>query len=164
MSDYEKHHKDVQQRLRDSEPAVRAVAQWLSNLGMPVEIPELKIAPSRSVAESYKDDGDLFYVVRKRAEVKGRGIQFTSKKDFPYPTLLVCAEASFTRAVEDKAVPELYISVAKDLIHLAVISVPVTREFWTVGWQTDRARGPDYKYRAFYIKKEHVVFCSMEEI
>ena len=158
----EEHHPNFLHRLRNSDKATIAVAKWMSQYGT-VRVPKIIEAPSHAEAENYKDNGDLFFLqngqpTERRFEIKGRSIQFTSKNDVPYEDLLVCSSSSFIKAANSDNPPEAYITVAKDLVHIAMIYVR-TKQLWKKKQAYDAQRG--YHYMAWYCTTQAIDFHKM---
>lgn len=75
-----------------SQEAVWIMAKWFSNRGFDACIPATKIRPDPSQRREFSDSGDLFIWQGNKEykiEVKRRKIEFSSKNDFPYKTIIV---------------------------------------------------------------------------
>ncbi len=148
-------HERFLKRLADSEAARWAVAMHLSSKGSLVEVPALRYAPTAAEAEQYRDEGDLFLVTRKRIEVKGLGINFTSREDWPFPYVFVSRKEDVERA---NGAVSAYISVSADLNYAAIIR-KATREYWYVVEKLNRLTGNVERYMACEL--EHVEFITI---
>ncbi len=109
-------HAKFLDRLDASSSAVYAVASMYQRLGIPVMLPATHRAPSAEEAADYFDEGDLF--VLRRMEVKGLGINFTCRADWPFREAFVSNVAAVDRAGDEVCA---YISVSKDKRYCAII-------------------------------------------
>ena len=124
-------HARFLERLRRSSRAVFAVAWYMHNTGRRIEIPAVQFAPDASQHPDYVDIGDLYVWLgdkRERLEVKGRAFNFTSAKDFPYPSMMIGNVPALDRAGVEVL---YYIGVSKDLRY-AAIAHQKTRPQWEV--------------------------------
>jgi hypothetical protein len=128
--------------------AVQAIAWHYRRLGYAVAIPEPRLRPSFDERAGYGDDFDIAVGERWRFEVKWRGIDFTSKADFPYPTAFVDRAAKAAKTVHLLAG---YLTVNKQLTHAALIPAH-TRSRWIDRIVTDSVKG----YRL------HVLECPLD--
>jgi len=113
MNDNERFKK----HLAKSHGPVWKVANYISSMGYPVNIPPTFVAPSHEEWKEYADDGDLY--VGQRVEVKKLGVDFTGRRDWPFGSkFIVCAKHSFERA---KPKPYRYYYLNKNETHAAVV-------------------------------------------
>ncbi len=112
--------------LDDSHGAVWKVAKYLNRKGHNISIPPTFVAPNHQEWKEYADDGDLY--LGQRIEVKKRGFIFSSAKDWPYKTFMVCAKHSFDNA---KPKPYAYFILSKDANYAGVVKGS-TQKVWTV--------------------------------
>lgn len=149
--------KSFESRFNSSIKAVKAVAQWMRNWG-DVETDETEWDGTWEA-----DHGDIYFrrvgeTLWKRYEVKGRSIRFTSDKDFPFDSMLVCAVQSLERAHQEKNLPHAFFVVSKCLKHVGIIHIE-TSQHWKQGWQRDNER--DYSYLAWYCPLKHIRFMRI---
>ncbi len=148
-------HERFLKRLADSEAARMAVAMHLSSKGALVEVPPIRFAPTAAEAEQYRDAGDLFLVTRKRIEVKGLGINFTGREDWPFPYVFVSRKEDVERA---NGAVSAYISVSSDLKYGAIIR-QATSPHWYAVKKPNRLTGNVEHYMACPL--EHVEFVTI---
>jgi hypothetical protein len=129
--------------LRKSRASVETVARWLSSKGVPVIVRPTFERPDASRMSEFSDDGDLEII--QRVEVKQRpNLDFTSKDDFPYPTLIVDACHCYDNA---KQKPYAYVIVNRAGDVAFVVYVRDTRAKWLRVKKHDKAKQRD---REFY--------------
>ena len=112
--------------------------------------------PDSSVRSDYGDDGDM--ELRVRVEHKVRGIDFTSREDFPYETLIVAEVYSVER---QKSKPFAYVIESKCGRYAAVVhsrSMPK----WTKVRRWDAAQGRECEFYEAPLDK--VRFCLIEDV
>lgn len=88
FDEYEKNDPDFVNDLKKSDYCTRKIAAWLRKKGYDAVPKPIHIRPEASAMAGYSDGGDIF-IGDKRIESKQRLINFTSKEDFPYPTIIV---------------------------------------------------------------------------
>ena len=85
-------------RFKASRPAVFKVAEYLNReKDCTVKIAKMELAPDKSVADKYKDFGDIIVNEKFIVEVKGKTVPFTNKEDFPWNEIIVANVASADR-------------------------------------------------------------------
>jgi hypothetical protein len=116
-------HKRFLKHLSESGEAVEKAAAWFKGKGYEVEVPETRFAGTHLDWKDYADEGDLF--VRKevdavwdRIEVKRRGVEFSCREDYPFPSFFVCARHSFDRA---RLKPFAFLIFDSDLSHMGIV-------------------------------------------
>lgn len=123
-------HAKFLDRLRASEGAVVAVAEWARRLGETVEIPTTRFAPTAADADNFVDDGDLFITnpagIRRRVEVKQISRPFSGADDWPFLEVFVSNARAVDRAGDQVAA---YVTVNRDLSTIAVVTRE-TRPNW----------------------------------
>ena len=107
--------------------------EWLKSLGNDCEVLPKTYAKHQSERMQHTDHGDLKVVLRmfdgtipRVMGVKGRSIEFTSREDFPFPTLIVCSVNSWKYS-DPK--PRGFISLCKCRKHAAIVWSS-TRRAW----------------------------------
>lgn len=145
MADYDYNISDPSfiEDLRKSQEAVRVATQWLSAKGYPVIVRPTFERPDTDAIAEFSDHGDLEIV--QRVEVKRRvGLDFTSKDDFPYSTLIVDACHCFDKAHPK---PYAYIIFNKDMSAAFVVNTKETMKEWKTTRRHDAKKARD---RSFY--------------
>ena len=143
MDDREKNDPNFVNDLIESRKAVDIAAKWLSSKGYPVIIRPTYIRPVISDAAEYSDDGDLEII--QRVEVKRRiNINFKSKKDFPYQSVIVDACHCYDNA---KQKPHAYIILNNDMDAALIVHVQSTINNWSKVSKFDRHKNRE---RSFY--------------
>lgn len=134
---YEKYHKQFQERMKRSERARWLVARWMVSLGKTVCIGPMTIAEKHADWRQHADNGDL-WVDNQRIEVKHTRYEFTKK--WPYKKFAFMATHRY-----DAADPKPYgiFQLNKDMTWAAFIKSD-TFDQWKIGNFGDRDR-PDYK-------------------
>jgi hypothetical protein len=130
-------HARFQERVRNSRPAVEAVALHLQCDGYETDIAELSIAPTARQAAKYADHGDLFVTDYNKQltwlyEVKGLSTVFTCAADWPHREVFVDRRERVDKVERDGESPRFYYSVNPAFTHCAIIDVPATRAHWYV--------------------------------
>jgi hypothetical protein len=110
--------------LSASRRAVNSFANRQRAMGLQIWLPPESVRPDSSQRREYADEGDL--MLQGRVEHKARSLQFTSRDDYPYDTVIVdeCYK------VDGKADPVLaYVIENAARTHAAVI-YGWTRDHW----------------------------------
>ncbi len=143
MSDLDRDDPTFLEDLRRSNTSVEIAAKWLAGRGHPVIVRPVIERPDPSVRGEYGDDGDLEII--QRVEVKQRiGLTFTSKDDFPYPTIIVDVCHSYDRA---RPKPYAYIILNREMSGALIVDVKTTRRDWVKVDKFDRHTN---RQRSFY--------------
>ena len=129
------------QDLFDSQAVVLEAAKWLLNKGYKVTVNPTRVRPSVEKMAEYADNGDL--EINERIEVKGRKIDFTSREDFPYTSIIVDVAHVWDRA---KPKPAFYLLFNRARTHIAVVGRS-TREAWVKVEKMDKGKN---RMRTFY--------------
>jgi len=87
MYDFDRDDPTFKEDLAASQDAVERVARWLRDRGNAVIVRPTFVRPEAKQMTEYSDDGDLEII--QRVEVKRRGFAFSSKEDYPYPTVFI---------------------------------------------------------------------------
>ncbi len=127
MSNYDK----FVNRLKQSTQAVFFVANWLHNKGCNVFIPALKIVGQNQENKNFRDDGDLFIILKRqkiRVEVKKLSVDFTQSY-CQYNNLIICAKHSFDNAIQK---PYVYFLINKNYTYAAIVKPKITKHLWQV--------------------------------
>jgi hypothetical protein len=122
---------DYVKNLSKSSGAVWRVAMYLHQFKYTVTIPALHIAKNQSEYRSKIDEGDIILHRdgnEEKIEVKHQSWDWTSHKDIPWKSIIVCAKKSYDRH-EDK--PSAYFLVNTQLTHSILIPTS-TYNLWTV--------------------------------
>lgn len=137
--------------LRESRKAVELVARWLSGRGYPVVVRPTFERPDPSRAAEFSDDGDI--EIMQRVEVKQRKtLTFTSKADFPYPSVIVDACHCYDQA---RPKPYAYVIVNREFSAAFVVKCS-TRQQWARVKKLDRQK---QREREFYECPMALVDC-----
>jgi|SRR6188768_3248154 len=125
-------HREFQQRLVLSAPAVFAVGLLHHYRGESVVIPGLQIAPTADEHRNYVDGGDLFVVSemkRRRIEVKRLSCNFTGPDDWPYGAEMFIGPVAQTDRLDARGAAEAYYSVSNDYAAVGLIK-PASKPKW----------------------------------
>ena len=147
-------HLAFQQHLRQSGDTVWFIAKWLWFQGNTVTINRMRIAPEHQQWKQYADHGDIEIIkngFRQRIEVKGLQVNFTSKRDWPFPDFIVCAKHSFDNA---KPIPSFYFIVSNDRQAMAIVDTK-SYDRWTVSERFDSR---------YYDIKQNFYICPLDLI
>lgn len=125
--------------VKNSEPSVIAVGEWLHKMGYHIDVPESKYAKSPEELKLYTDDGDLL-VDEHRVEVKHLTSYWTCKEDYPYPVFMIGNKEAFERAKRREIMPTVYLIFNKDMTHVVLVSTDFHED-----WET-MEDVPDYRY------------------
>jgi hypothetical protein len=125
--------RDYTNKLRRSNEAVWAVAQYLHSFQYTITVPALHIAGSPEEYANYIDEGDIIVHREDQSfndiiEVKHQSWEWTSHQDIPWQQIIVCAKKSFDRHLQK---PSAYFLVNKQISHALVIPTNTCGE-WTV--------------------------------
>jgi|TARA_R110000744_G_scaffold27083_7_gene66309 hypothetical protein len=121
---------DYVKNLSKSSGAVWRVAMYLHAFKYTVTIPALHIAKDLSEYKSKIDDCDLILHrdgKSEKIEVKHQSWEWTSHKDIPWKSIIVCAKKSYDRH-EDK--PSAYFLVNKQLTHSILVPTTTHEDWW----------------------------------
>ncbi len=149
-------HQEFLKYLEKSKDAVWAVARWLGEHGHTVQVNPTFAAPTVGVRDLYRDNGDLF--VSLRVEVKERTLSWTSKEDFPYPTIFVCKQKAYDETVDK---PFCWVCLDNDRSHAAII-YHATKEHWKVREVYDSRF--KHTYQAYECPKQFVHFYPVSQL
>jgi hypothetical protein len=137
-----------EERFRKAVPfsmkAVNAFADYLRRKGYETQINQVTVRPRFEDRDQYGDKEDL--KARrgdnpwKRFEIKGLGVAFTSKDDWPFRSVFV------DRATKTSERADWYISLSRDLCYSAIVD-GVTHERWIVQQVNDTKKG--YAYQVY---------------
>jgi hypothetical protein len=73
--------------LKESQKYVWKAAKWLNSIGHSAAVNPTYVRPAASQRAEYSDGGDI--TMLQRVEVKRRKIEFKTKEEWPYPTVMV---------------------------------------------------------------------------
>jgi hypothetical protein len=148
---------DFLQAFRSSQRAVEKFAATLRKKNVPVWLPPTQMTPDVESRMDYADVGDM--MIQLRAEHKVRGIKFSSRADFPYPTLIIDEKYK----VDSKASTPLFAYFIESSDGQCVACVyGHTQHRWKVDEVFDKAQGR--KCVNYVVPIEFVRFCKPEEI
>ena len=119
-------HEQFLSELVISNEAVAKVAASFLSRGVPVTVRPTFQAPTFEQRGEYSDDGDLEIVLR--IEVKHRGILFTGRDDYPYPTAIIDQCSNFDKK---RPVPHAYYLLNQSMNTALVAHVARTQAHWT---------------------------------
>ena len=149
---YEQDDPGFIQDLRDSKEAVAVAAKWLCNKGYPVVMRPVFERPTASDMREYADEGDLEII--QRIEVKRRqNLEFTSKQDFPYPTVIVDVCHAYDRAHPK---PYAYIIFNKSMDRALIIEGR-THGAWAKTRKQDRFKNREREFYECPLELAHIV-------
>ena len=144
--------------LRESREAVWTVAKALFRQGFSPTVNYSEECPDNGIRNDYVDGGDIY--INVKIEVKHRKkLSWTSRDDFTYRDIFVCAKKSFDYS---KPKPYAYINIDDDMSHAAII-YSSTREHWEEFRMPDKRYGEGYVQTAYRVDKKHVQFVPMSE-
>ena len=133
--------------LKASDKHVDRVILWLKEKGNKVRKKKLQIRPDVEQMSEYADDGDIEIIYPNgrigRLEIKQRMLNFTSKSDFPYNTIIVDVTHTWDNA---EIKPDGYILTNKECTS-AILVDSSTRDKWISSRRWDAKKG---RYRNFY--------------
>lgn len=140
--------------LAQSVPVTFRVAAWLQrDQGMDVRVLPVAVRPDAAQRLEFGDDGDIELILR--VEVKKRGLHFTGRGDYPYPTVIVDEAYKV-----DRAGRRFWAYYIVNETETAVCMVPAaSRKFWELRPRFDSKEG---EQRMFYeCPVEHCRFFEM---
>lgn len=145
--------------LRDFDASNRAVNRFAARMrakGVTLWLPPVSVRPSSDVRAQFSDDGDL--LLQGRVEHKVRTINFTSRDDYPFPTVIVDEK----RIEDGKAGdPVLAYVIENQAGTHAAIVYGWTKPKWQTIQRFDRLRDRE---RTFYVVAKSLVrFCPVDE-
>lgn len=119
-----------------------------------VQVPPLKLRPTREEIDRYTDEGDLYvwrtFNDRLRLECKSRNISFTNSGDYPFDTAFVERVNTWKR----KRKPAAILLISQ--ITGAIVAIPTwTEPSWFVESANDSVRG--YQRYYYMLKTEQLV-------
>lgn len=133
--------------LKASDKHVDKVIKWLISRGNNIRKKDLKIRPDVNLMSEYSDDGDVEIIYPNgkigRLEIKQRMLDFTSKADFPYNTIIVDVVHTWDNSVSK---PEGYILTNKNITAAILVDGNTSDKWLTVRkWDNKKKR-----FRNFY--------------
>jgi len=142
------------ERFDRSHLAVWVAASWHWSSGTSVKIPD--------VSQVGPDNGDLFIQPGhgrrwRRVEVKHLRHDWTGRRDFPFPKVLVCATHSWDRA-EPKPIEYL---IFNRVLTGAIRISATTRQHWWREEIHDRRRDEEGRQECYCV---HPELCSFEDV
>lgn len=138
MDDQDRIWEDFTKRFKASRPSVFKVAEYLNReKNCSVYIPKMELAPNKTLAALYRDDGDIIVNNKHIIEVKGKSILFTCADDWPFRerNIIVANVAS-----ADRHDVFAFFIVNQHQTHAAVIRGD-TKSQWIKDEIPDRRRG-----------------------
>ena len=147
------------QFLTDLESSRRNVWRFASiqkAAGVDIVINPATTRPDATVRGDHADDGDM--ELRIRVEHKVRNIDFTSREDFPYKTLIVAEVYSIER---QNGKPFVYVIESRSGSHAAVVYSRSMHK-WSKVRRWDAAQGRECEF--YEAPLESVRFCPLEEV
>jgi hypothetical protein len=111
------------------------VAAFFEQRGCEIIVTEPRLRPTYKERANYGDQFDVL-ADGARFETKWRGVDFTSRQDFPYKTAFVDRATKPPRA----ALAHCYCSVNKSMTHIALICTE-TKASWLVKTIWDKVKG-----------------------
>lgn len=126
--------------LESSRDHVWRFASIQKAAGVDIVINPATTRPDAAVRGDYADDGDM--ELRIRVEHKVRNIDFTSREDFPYPTLIVAEVYSIER---QKGKPFVYVIESRSGSHAAVVYSRSMHK-WSKVRRWDAAQGRECEF------------------
>lgn len=142
--------------LSSSRDSVWRFAAIQKAAGVDIVINPATTRPDATVRGDHADGGDM--ELRIRVEHKVRNIDFTSREDFPYPTLIVAEVYSIER---QNGKPFVYVIESRSGSHAAVVhSRSMPR--WSKVRRWDAAQGRECEF--YEAPLESVRFCPLEEV
>ncbi len=146
--------------LRDFDASAKAVNKFASRMrrrGVCMWLPPTEVRPDSSVRADYSDNGDL--ILQGRVEHKVRTIDFTTRDDYPFPTVIVDEKRIEDGKAEDPVIA--YVIENKAGTHAAVV-YGWTKPRWQTMTRFDRLRDRE---RTFYVVSKSLVrFCPVDEV
>ena len=152
--------KDFAGFLKDFRSSIRSVEKFaaiLKNRGVQVWLPPTQVTPDFESRMEYADGGDL--MLQLRAEHKVRSLNFTSREDFPFPTILIDEKYK----IDSKADSPLFAYFIQSEDGQCVACVyGHTKHRWQVEESYDKRQGRSCQF--YSIPTQFVRFCKPEEI
>lgn len=108
--------------------------------GFIVQVPVLKLRPTRAEIDGYTDNGDLYIWNNSmlKLECKSRNISFTNCSNYPFDTAFVERVNTWKRKGKGKPAAILLISQKTG----AILTIPTwTEKFWFIKSANDSVRG-----------------------
>jgi hypothetical protein len=139
-------HQRFLKNLKASQTSVDQVGAWLTRLGLAVTKGRLGLAaPTHAAWRQFRDNGDLHVAHATiggphRLEVKHRTVAFTGAHDFPYDSMIVCAQHAWDE-VDPK--PWWVLCLNQQATLVAAIDAR-TNDGWFTRELHDKRYGPDY--------------------
>lgn len=148
---------NYKKNLEKSSLAVWRVAMYLHSFKYTVTIPALHVAQDQSQYKSFIDDGDIILHRdgnKEKIEVKHQSWNWTSHKDIPWESIIVCAKRSYDRHKEK---PSAYFLVNQQMSH-AILIPSSTYDQWWVEVVHDKKK--DWRQTMYKTKPEHHEFIQ----
>ena len=152
--------KSRERFLRDlgsSRSAVNEFAALQKSRGVSVWLPPQSTTPNDAERWNHCDSGDL--MVQMRVEHKVRGFQFTSRKDFPFKTVIVDECYKVDAKQSDPVLA--YIIENSDGSRVAVV-YGYTRPHWSKERRFDPSQNRECDF--YTVPLERVRFCNPDEV
>jgi hypothetical protein len=143
--------------FRASISAVERFAYTLRRLNVSVWMPPSDLGPDHGTRMEYADSGDL--MIQLRAEHKVRNLNFTSREDFPFPTIIIDEKYK----VDAKAsLPLFAYFIQSANSNCVAVIYGHTKHRWTTqeSWDPKQSRTCTY----YVVPIQFVRFCKPEEI
>lgn len=134
-----------------------AVVQKL--LGFSIWMPPETTRPTEAERFNYSDDGDL--MIAMRVEHKSRTFNFTSREDFPYPTLIVDEKYKEDKKTAEKGPLGVCIVESGDAGCVAVV-YGWTRSRWRVEKIWDKKQKRECEF--YTVDLKIVRFCKPDDV
>lgn len=151
--------EDFLRDLAASRHRVNRFAAMQKSLGFEIWMPPETTRPTEAERFNYSDDGDL--MLSMRIEHKSRSFNFTSRDDFPYPTLIVDEKYKEDRKNAEKGPLGVCIVESDDASCVAVV-YGWTRSKWKVEkiWDKKQKRECDF----YTVELKIVRFCRPDDV
>jgi hypothetical protein len=153
--------KPVAAFLEDFRKSIRAVERFAALLrrkNVSVWLSPTEMTPDVESRMDYADSGDL--MLQLRAEHKVRTIQFTSREDFPFPTIIIDEKYKVDAKAKQSALFAYFIESSDGQCVACVYGH--TKHRWKTKDAYDKKQGRDCTY--YVVPIECVRFCKPEEI
>lgn len=158
LENIEKNDPHFVKDLKKSDLHVKKVIKWLKEKGFDAKRKPHGVREKIEDMSKFSDDGDIEVTVdgkKERFEAKQRFLKFSSKKTFPYKTLIVDTAHTWDRA---NPKPKAYV-ITNDICSCCFVVKTETFKYWIKKrrWDSKKKR-----MRTFYeCPIEHAKFHKM---
>lgn len=143
--------------LSKSRQAVNNFALIQQSKGVQIWLPPEQTRPDSSQRMEYADSGDM--ILQMRIEHKSISLEFTSREDFPNPSIIV--DEKYKYDSKSKTPVLMYVLQSANKTHAAIV-YGFTRDKWTTKDIFDRKQNRNCTM--YMCDKKYIRFCKVNEI